>query len=175
MKYTLPRCELYKGDNVVNITFKMTANQWKDDTFRESISRAFTEYCSSQRPCNLRNSLEDATSRRSNPIDTIVFRPDDVMVLRRYPEEQPGMFSVVSAVLVPSNEPRMAQRETIPTVVLCRMVVKTSKRISKYMGNIDIIFINGEKDPSCVSERKKKDNVNTNGGKNWSTERELIF
>ncbi|KAJ7370893.1 hypothetical protein OS493_028964 [Desmophyllum pertusum] len=45
------------------------------------------------------------------------------------------------------------------------MVVKTSKRISKYMGNIDIIFINGEKDPSCVSDVENiKDNVNTNGG-----------
>lgn len=76
---------------------------------------------------------------------------------------KPGLFTVVAAVLIPLDEPQStAERETIPAVILCRMVVKTSERISEYMGDISIELINGEKDPPCVSESERNDeNTNT--------------
>lgn len=104
--------------------------------------------------------------RRRELIASVVFRPDDVLVLRRYPEaEKPGLFTVVAAVLIPLDEPQStAERETIPAVILCRMVVKTSERISDGMGDISIELINGERDPSCVSESETNDdNTNTIG------------
>ena len=102
--------------------------------------------------------------RRREVIASGVFRPDDVLVVRRYPEaDKPGMFTVVAAVLIPLDEPQSAaERETIPAVILCRMVVKTSERISEYMGSeTSIELINGEKDPPCVSESERNDD-NTN-------------
>ena len=97
--------------------------------------------------------------RRREVIASVVFRPDDVLVVRRYPEaDKPGLFTVVAAVLIPSDEPQSAaERETIPAVILCRMVVKTSERISEYMGDTSIELINGEKDPPCVSESERND------------------
>ncbi|KAL9988035.1 hypothetical protein ACROYT_G002432 [Oculina patagonica] len=172
----MSRCQLYIDDNVVKITFKMTADQWKEDTFRESISRAFTEHCSNTKTCNLRNSLDGrTTSRRTSLIANIKFRPDDVLVLRRYPEEKPGMFTVVTAVLIPLDEPQStAERETIPAVILCRMVVRTSKGISKYMGNISIELINGEKDPPCVSDAGNNDSTNSKGGETAGRRKEEL-
>ena len=42
--------------SVLNIFFSLpVCFKWKDDTFRKSISRAFTDYCSDKSPCNLRN------------------------------------------------------------------------------------------------------------------------
>ena len=40
--------------SVVNF-FLPICFKWKVDTFRKSISRAFTEYCSDKSPCSLRN------------------------------------------------------------------------------------------------------------------------
>lgn len=105
-------------------------------------------------------SLENRTTlRSSNIIAGVVFQPDDVLVLRRYPEaENPEMFSVVAAVLIPLDEPQSAtERETIPAAVLYRMVVKLSERISEYMGDVSIELINGEKKPSHVSESESTD------------------
>lgn len=102
--------------------------------------------------------------RRREVIPSGVFRPDDVLVIRRYSEaDKPGLFTVVVAVLIPLDEPQsIAERETIPAVVLCRMVVRTSERISEYMGDTSIELINGEKDPRCVSESERNDdNTNT--------------
>ena len=85
-------------------------------------------------------------------------------MVRSYAEaDKPGLFTVVAAVLIPLDEPQStAERETIPAVILCRMVVKTSERISEYMGDISIELINGEKDPPCVSESERNDdNTNT--------------
>ena len=31
------------------------------------------------------------------------------------------------------------------------MIVKTSERISEYMDNVEIVLINGEKEPTCAS------------------------
>ena len=102
---------------------------------------------------------ERTTLRRRNIIASVVFRPDDVLVLRRYRvAENPGMFTVVAAVLIPLDEPQsQGERETIPAVILCRMLAKTSGRISEYMGDIPIALINGEKDPPCVSESESND------------------
>ena len=97
--------------------------------------------------------------RRREVIASVVFRPDDVLVVRRYPEaDKPGLFTVVAAVLIPLDEPQSAaERKTIPAVILCRMVVKTSERISEYMGDTSIELINGEKDPPCISESERND------------------
>ena len=102
---------------------------------------------------------ERTTLRRREVIASGVFQPDDVLVVRRYSEaDKPGLFTVVAAVLIPLDEPQStAERETIPAVILCRMVVKTSGRISEYMGDIAIELINGEKDPPCVSESERND------------------
>lgn len=115
-------------------------------------------------------------TRRANLITNTNFRPDDVLVLKRYPEEQPGMFTVVTAVLIPLDEPQSAEvREAIPAVILCRMVVRTSKRISKYMGNISIELINGERDPPCVSEAGSNDeSINPKGGETAGRRKEEL-
>ena len=80
-------------------------------------------------------------------------------MVRRYHEaDKPGLFTVVAAVLIPLNEPQsVAERETIPAVILCRMVVETMERISEYMADTSIELINGEKDPPCVSESGRND------------------
>lgn len=148
------------GNDVVEIAFKTAVDQWKDDTFRKSISRAFTEYCRDKSPCNLRHSPEDRTTlRRREVIANVAFRPDDVLVVNRSSEaDKPGLFTVVAAVLIPLDEPQsIAERETIPAVILCRMVVSTRERISEYMGDTSIELINGEKDPPCVSDSEGND------------------
>ena len=105
--------------------------------------------------------------RRREVIASGVFRPDDVLVVSSYAEaDKPGLFTVVAAVLIPLDEPQStAERETIPAVIICRMVVKTSERISEYMGSdTSIELINGENDPPCVSESERNDD-NTNTAK----------
>jgi len=108
-------------------------------------------------------SPEDRTIlRRREVIARVDFRPDDVLVVRRYHEaDKPGLVTVVAAVLIPLDEPQsVAERATIAAVILCRMVVETSERISEYMGDTSIQLINGEKDPPCVSESGRND-INT--------------
>lgn len=97
--------------------------------------------------------------RRREVIANVAFRPDDVLVVNRSSEaDKPGLFTVVAAVLIPLDEPQsMAERETIPAVILCRMVVSTWERISEYMGDTSIELINGEKDPPCVSDSEGND------------------
>ena len=116
---------------------------------------------------------ERTTLRRREVIASGVFQPDDVLVVRRYSEaDKPGLFTVVAAVLIPLDEPQStAERETIPAVILCRMVVKTSRRISEYMGDIAIELINGEKDPPCVSESERNDDK-TNSKRTQTAERQ---
>lgn len=148
----------------------MNINLFKSKTFPASDKRIHTQSLS------FFSSLDGrTTSRRRSLIANINFRPDDVLVLRRYPEEQSGMFTVVTAVLIPLNEPQStAERETIPAVILCRMVMRTSKRISKYMGNISIELINGEKDPPCVSDAGNNDSTNSKVGETAGRRKEEL-
>lgn len=96
-------------------------------------------------------------------------------MLRRNSEDRAGMLIVSIAVLVPSDEPQSPQREIVPAAILCKMVLKTSKRISEYMGNVGIILINGEKDPSCVSHPEdEEENVSSNDGRKESQQKEEL-
>lgn len=152
--YTWPHCELYIADNNVSIAFEMKTAQWNQDTFRKSIAKAFTEYCTGdQRPCKLHKRLNEITTRSASTHDDInAFRPEDVLVLGRHSGGHQRLFSIVLAVLVPEEEQHQSSpRQTISAALLCQMVVKTSKLISEYMDNVEIVLINGEKEPSCAS------------------------
>lgn len=73
-------------------------------------------------------------------------------MLGRHFEGHQRLFSIVLAVLVPEEKQRQSSlRQTISAATLCEMIVKTSERISEYMDNVEIVLINGEKEPTCAS------------------------
>ena len=101
-------------------------------------------------------STRDAVHYKRRSAVSVNFKPSDVLVLSHV-ESHPSQLDVVTAVLVPSKD-RSATRKAIPADTLCKMVKEAATDISKYMGDHDVAFINGESDPPCgasVSEIKE--------------------